>query len=113
MQAIGGVNEKIEGFFDLCKARGLTGKHGVLIPASNVENLMLRNDVVEAVRQGLFSIFPVSNVDEGIEILTGIPAGELDKTGKYPFDTINGMAVARLNAMAEKLKKFTASSDDN
>ncbi len=113
VQAIGGVNEKIEGFFDLCKARGLTGKHGVLIPASNVENLMLRNDVVEAVRQGLFSIFPVSNVDEGIEILTGIPAGELDKTGKYPFDTINGMAVARLNAMAEKLKKFTASSDDN
>jgi lon-related putative ATP-dependent protease len=112
VQAIGGVNEKIEGFFDLCKARGLTGKQGVLIPVSNVENLMLRNDVVEAVRQGLFSIFPVTDVDEGIEILTGRPAGELDKTGKYPPDTINGMAVARLNDMAKKLKKFTSSSDD-
>ncbi|NMW20211.1 MAG: AAA family ATPase [Chlorobiaceae bacterium] len=113
VQAIGGVNEKIEGFFDLCKARGLTGKHGVVIPASNVNNLMLRHDVVEAVREGLFSIFPVSNVDEGIEILTDIPAGELDKNGHYPPDTINGMAVARLNEMAEKLKKFISSSSDN
>lgn len=113
VQAIGGVNEKIEGYFDLCKARGLTGKQGVLIPISNTVNLMLRNDVVAAVRQGLFSIFPVSVVDEGIEILTGIPAGELDKTGKYPPNTINGMAVARLTEMAEKLKIFNASSDDN
>ncbi|MCX6178080.1 MAG: ATP-binding protein [Chlorobiales bacterium] len=112
VQAIGGVNEKIEGFFDLCKARGLTGKQGVLIPVSNVENLMLRNDVVDAVRHGLFSIFPVTDVDEGIEILTGRQAGGLDKTGKYPPDTINGMAVARLNEMAEKLKKFTSSSDN-
>ncbi|MEI8185158.1 MAG: AAA family ATPase [Chlorobiaceae bacterium] len=112
VQAIGGVNEKIEGFFDLCKARGLTGKHGVLIPASNVDNLMLRNDVVEAVRQGLFSIFPISDVDEGIEILTGKPAGELDITGKYPPESINGMAVARLHEMGEKIKKFTSSSDD-
>jgi len=111
VQAIGGVNEKIEGFFDLCKARGLTGKQGVLIPASNVENLMLRSDVVEAVKQELFSIYPVSDVDEGIEILTGLPAGELDNTGKYPLDTINGMAVTRLKEMAEKIKKFSASSD--
>ena len=113
VQAIGGVNEKIEGFFDLCKARGLTGKHGVLIPASNVRNLMLRNDVVMAVKEGLFAIFPVSDVDEGIEILTGIAAGELDTTGSYPSDTINGMAVARLKEMAEKIKKFSSSSDDD
>ncbi len=113
VQAIGGVNEKIEGFFDLCKARGLTGKHGVLIPASNVRNLMLRNDVVMAVKEGLFAIFPVSDVDEGIEILTGIAAGELDKTGLYPDDSINGMAVIRLKKMAEKIKKFSSSSDDD
>ena len=113
VQAIGGVNEKIEGFFDLCKARGLTGNHGVLIPASNVENLMLRNDVVTAVQEGLFAIFPVSDVDEGIEILTGIPAGELDKTGLYHTGSINAMAVARLKEMAEKIKKFTSSSDDD
>ncbi len=113
VQAIGGVNEKIEGFFDLCNARGLTGKHGVLIPASNVENLMLRHDVVTAVREGLFVIFPVSDVDEGIEILTGIPAGELDKSGCYPSDSVNGMAVARLNEMAEKIKKFSSSQNDD
>ena len=113
IQAIGGVNEKIEGFFDLCQARGLTGKQGVLIPAANVDNLMLRSDVVEAVRNGLFSLFPVAHVDEGIEILTGIPAGELDPAGNYPPDTINSMAVARLGEMAEKLKKFNESSSDD
>ena len=74
---------------------------------------MLRNDVVMAVKEGLFAIFPVSDVDEGIEILTGIAAGELDTTGSYPSDTINGMAVARLKEMAEKIKKFSSSSDDD
>jgi predicted ATP-dependent protease len=112
VQAIGGVNEKIEGFFDLCKARGLTGKQGVLIPASNVDNLMLRSDVVEAARNGLFSIYPVTHVDEGIEILTGIPAGDFDEHGSYPPGTINGRAVAKLKEMAEKLKKFSAPPDD-
>ncbi len=109
VQALGGVNEKIEGFFDLCQARGLTGKQGVLIPVSNVDHLMLRSDVVEAVRNGLFALFPVTHVDEGIEILTGIPAGEPDASGNYPPDTINGMALARLGEMAEKLKKFSKS----
>jgi hypothetical protein len=74
---------------------------------------MLRNDVVEAVRNGLFSVFPVTHVDEGIEILTGIPAGELNTTGNYPPDTINGLAVARLGEMTEKLKKFSESSNDD
>lgn len=112
VQAIGGVNEKIEGFFDLCNARGLTGKQGVLIPAANVENLMLRNDVVNAAKKGRFAIYPVTHVDEGIELLTGTPAGELDKTGNYPTGTINNLVVAKLNEMAKKIKKFTASASD-
>lgn len=111
VQAIGGVNEKIEGFFDLCCNRGLTGKQGVLIPASNVRNLMLRADVVDAVKRGEFSIFPVSHIDEGIEILTGIPAGEQDASGNYPPGTINGLAVARLKLMAENQKKFESSDN--
>ena len=97
IQAIGGTNEKIEGFFDICRMRGLTGKQGVLIPKANIVNLMLRNDVVEACKAGMFHIYPVSTVDEGIEILTGIPAGERDKDGKYPENTINGRVQARLN----------------
>ncbi|TLU88323.1 MAG: ATP-dependent protease [Chlorobium sp.] len=112
VQAIGGVNEKIEGFFDLCKSRGLNGKHGVLIPASNIDHLMLRHDVVDAVKNDQFSIYPIKHVDEGIEILTGIPAGEPDEKGQYPENTINGMAVARLSEMAEKLRKFNADSED-
>ncbi len=79
VEAIGGVNEKIEGFFDICNQRGLTGKQGVLIPASNVPNLMLRSDIVKAVEAGKFAIYPVKTVDEGIELLTGIPAGEPDR----------------------------------
>lgn len=106
VQAIGGVNEKIEGFFDICKARGLTGDQGVLIPASNVQHLMLRYDVVEAVRQGKFSIFPIETVDQGIEILTGIPAGEMDEEGNYPEGTINAKVMERLEAFAERQKKF-------
>ncbi len=113
VQAIGGVNEKVEGFFDLCTARGLDGKHGVLIPVSNIDNIMLRNDVVEAVKAGLFSIYPVSHIDEGIEILTGIPAGEADADGLYPRESVNGKVQARLQEMALKLKKFNAESNGN
>jgi lon-related putative ATP-dependent protease len=112
VQAIGGVNEKIEGFFDLCKARGLNGKHGVLIPASNIDNLMLRSDIVEAVRAGLFSVYPVTRIDEGIEILTGIPAGSPDKDGRYPDGTINGMVMERLHDMARKLRKFSSPEEN-
>lgn len=96
IQAIGGVNEKIEGFFDICRMRGLTGTQGVLIPKTNVVNLMLRQDVVEACKSGMFHIYPVSSIDEGIEILTGIPAGEHDKDGNYPENSINGKVQRKL-----------------
>ena len=102
VQAIGGVNEKIEGFFDICIARGLTGKQGVLIPESNVKNLMLRQDVVNAVSEGKFHVYPVSSIDQGIEILTGIAAGEPDEEGKYPENTVNGRVQARLAELAKK-----------
>ena len=93
VQAIGGVNEKIEGFFELCQARGLTGGHGVLIPAANVKHLMLRRDVVQAVEEGKFQIFAVNSIDQGIEILTGVQAGERDEEGSYPEGTINRVSI--------------------
>lgn len=112
VQAIGGVNEKIEGFFDLCKARGLTGSQGVLIPASNVKHLMLRHDVVEAVATGQFRIFPIETIDQGIEVLTGVPAGERDASGNFPESSLNGRVEARLIQMAEKREKFAAPRKD-
>lgn len=108
VQAIGGVNEKIEGFFDLCQVRGLTGEQGVLIPQSNVKHLMLRKDVVEAVAEGKFKIFAVTTIDEGIEILTGVPAGERDESGKFPEGTVNQRVEARLIMLAEKRKTFAS-----
>lgn len=108
VQAIGGVNEKIEGFFDVCKARGFTGEQGVLIPTSNVKHLMLRTDVVEAVREGKFHIFPVETVDQGITILTGIDAGERGADGKFPEGTINRRVEERLIAFAERRRAFGA-----
>ena len=113
IQAIGGVNEKIEGFFDLCKERGLTGKQGVLIPASNTKNLMLHGDVVEAVKEGKFFIYPVTHIDEGIEILTGIPAGTLLEDGSYPKETINELTVRRLKSLSEKQKKQSENTNSN
>jgi lon-related putative ATP-dependent protease len=107
IQAIGGANEKIEGFFDICKARGLSGDQGVLIPATNVENLMLRQDVIDAVEAGKFFVFPVQNFNQGIEILTGVPAGEPDAQGQYPLETVNGRVMARLQELAEKALEFT------
>jgi predicted ATP-dependent protease len=112
IQAIGGVNEKIEGFFDVCKARGLSGEHGVLIPASNVANLMLRNDVVEAARNGLFHVFPVANVDQGMALLTGLTAGEANASGIYPPDTINGRVQARLTELAQLRQNFADHGKD-
>jgi lon-related putative ATP-dependent protease len=101
VQAIGGVNEKIEGFFDLCKARKLEGQ-GVVIPASNVRHLMLRSDVVDAVRAGTFRIYAVETIDEGIEILTGLTAGERDTSGKFPEGSVNQQVEARLVELAER-----------
>jgi lon-related putative ATP-dependent protease len=106
IQPIGGVNEKIEGFFDICKARGLTGEQGVLIPAANVQHLMLRRDVIDAVRDQRFRIYAVETIDEGVEILTGLPAGEADADGHFPEDTINGMVYRRLTAMARRRLDF-------
>lgn len=105
VQAIGGVNDKIEGFFRVCKARGLTGEQGVLIPAANARHLMLRDEVIEAVRQGLFHIYAVNTVEEGIEILTGMPAGEPDANGDYPPDTVYGRVQAKLDRYAELMRE--------
>jgi lon-related putative ATP-dependent protease len=103
VQAIGGVNQKIEGFFDLCKFRGLSGEQGVMIPKSNVKNLMLREDVVEAVKNGKFHIYPVETIDQGIEVLTGVAAGDPDSDGEFPEDSINYLAQKKLDEMAELL----------
>jgi len=106
VQAIGGVNQKIEGFFDVCQAAGLTGDQGVVIPASNVQNLMLREDVVEAVAKRRFHVYPIASVDEGIEILTGRPAGERGPDGAFPERTLNHLVDQRLREMAERLRSF-------
>jgi lon-related putative ATP-dependent protease len=102
IQAIGGVNEKIEGFFDACRIAGFTGRQGVIIPASNVKHLMLRQDVVAAASEERFRIFPIETVDQGLELLTGLPAGEPGDDGNYPAGTINHWIAARLDAFAAK-----------
>ena len=99
IQPIGGVNEKIEGFYQICKLRGLNGEQGVIIPKQNVRNLSLSDEIIETVKKGKFHIYAVSTIDEGIEILTGVPAGQKDSSGKFPLGTINYLA-------QEKLKKF-------
>jgi predicted ATP-dependent protease len=108
IQAIGGVNEKIEGFFDICDKRGLTGSQGVLIPQANVQHLMLRCDVIEACAAGRFGIYPVSNINEGIALLTSRPAGERAADGSYPTDSINGLVESRLRAFANIRRSFVS-----
>ena len=105
IQPIGGVNEKIEGFYQVCKERGLTGEHGVIIPIQNVRNLHLSNEVIESVKEGKFHIFAISTLDEGIEILTGVPAGKKNKYGKYPAGTIKYLAYEKLKQYNENIKK--------
>lgn len=107
VQPIGGVNEKIEGFFDACSAKDLTGDQGVLIPVSNVDHLMLRQDVVDAVERGDFHVHAVKTVDQAIELLTSIPAGERDAQGEFPADTVNHRVEARLIELAEKQRDFS------
>lgn len=113
VQPIGGVNQKIEGFFRVCKAKGLTGDQGVLIPASNIENLMLHREVVEAVQAGKFHIYPVTTIEEGIELLTGMPAGKPDDDGVYPDGTVFGQVTARLEVIEAALKAAAKSEDED
>ncbi|MFO7537116.1 MAG: ATP-binding protein [Chloroflexota bacterium] len=108
VQAIGGVNEKIEGFFDICRARGLTGEQGVLVPQANVKNLMLHQDVIEAVSEGQFAVYAIETIDQGIEILTGIVAGEPDEEGNYPEGSINHLVAERLTRFAQKQRHYNS-----
>jgi len=108
VQAIGGVNEKIEGFFDVCAARGLTGEQGVVIPAANVKHLMLRRDVVAAADAGKFHVWPVRTIDEAVELLTGIEAGEPGPDGAYAADTINGRVATRLAELFDVRRKLAS-----
>jgi predicted ATP-dependent protease len=106
VQAIGGVNEKIEGFFDVCQSIGLTGDQGVIIPSANVKNLMLRQDVVEAARNGQFRVYAVDTVDQALELLTGKPVGERDPSGQFPEDSVNGRVEKRLKEWTSIRKKL-------
>jgi lon-related putative ATP-dependent protease len=106
VQAIGGVNEKVEGFYEVCRLRGLTGDQGVIIPSGNLRNLMLRQEVVSAVRDGLFNVYAVATVDDAIEILTGTAAGEPGGDGLYPEGTLNHIVMRRLTAMADTLRAY-------
>ena len=113
IQPIGGVNEKLEGFFDVCRAKGLTGTQGVLIPHQNVPNLMLRADVVAAVREGRFHVYPVRTIDEGIEILTGVESGTAGADGEYPEGTVHALVDQELQRLAKGLKAFSDAGDRN
>ncbi|MCX7797089.1 MAG: AAA family ATPase [Melioribacter sp.] len=113
IQPIGGVNEKIEGFFDVCKKKGLNGNHGVVIPIQNVKDLMLKDEVINAVKEGKFHIYPVSTVDEAIEILTGVKAGKVLKNGKHEPNTVFGLVEKELIAMKKRLKGTTPKKSDS
>ena len=106
IQAIGAVNEKIEGFFDICRRRALTGTQGVLIPQANVQHLMLRRDVIDACAEGKFAIYPVNTIDEGIALLTGAPAGERGAGGCYPDGSVNRLVEDRLRSFARIRQSF-------
>jgi predicted ATP-dependent protease len=106
VQPVGGINEKVEGFFEVCRARGFTGDQGVLIPSANLRHLMLRDDVIDAVEAGTFHIYAVDTVDQGIEILTGVRAGVRDQSGRFPDGSINGRVEQRLVAFANQARQF-------
>lgn len=106
VQPVGGINEKIEGFFDICMHHDSKAEYGVIIPEGNVKHLMLKNEVLEAAKEGNFSIYAVKTVDEGITILTGVEAGEKEKEGDYPADSVNGKVMARLKALSKKAKEY-------
>jgi lon-related putative ATP-dependent protease len=112
IQPIGGVNEKIEGFFDVCRAKGLTGKQGVMIPHLNIDDLMLRKDVVAAVKEGKFRIYPVKTIDQGIEILTGVEAGERLEDGRFKEGTVNDLVDKKLRELGTKIKEFEGGGEE-
>jgi predicted ATP-dependent protease len=111
VQAIGGVNQKVEGFFDTCKARGLSGEQGVLVPADNVQHLMLRRDVAEAIAAKQFHVYPLTHVDEAIALLTGREAGERDVDGRFPRDSVNGLAEQALRNLASQRRSFASGGE--
>jgi predicted ATP-dependent protease len=106
VQPIGGVNEKVEGYYYVCKALGLTGRQGVMVPHQNLRNLMLNDEVTQAVRDGTFHIWTVKSIDEGLAVLTGVPAGEPDAEGNYPEGTVNHLVSRRLGELADRLRRF-------
>jgi predicted ATP-dependent protease len=107
VQPVGGINQKIEGFYEICKIRGLTGEQGVIIPDSNVKHLMLHDDVINAVEKKQFKIWAVSSIDEGMEILTGLPAGVRVSQGRYPDQSLNGLIARRLDEYESILKEMS------
>jgi predicted ATP-dependent protease len=112
IQPIGGVNEKIEGFFDVCKSRKLTGEQGVIIPHQNVRDLLLRPDVLEAVEKGKFHIYPIKTIEEGLEILTARPAGQRLSNGKFTKGSVFAIVDDRLHTMALTLQRFGRQDQD-
>jgi ATP-dependent Lon protease len=112
VQPIGGVNEKIEGFFEVCKAKGLTGKQGVMIPHLNIDDLMLRKDVVQAVQEGKFHVYPVKTIDQGIAILTGVEVGERLEDGRFKEGTVNGLVDRKLQELGKKIKEYEGGGEE-
>jgi predicted ATP-dependent protease len=112
VQAIGGANEKIEGFFDICSGRGLTGTQGAVLPADNVRHLMLREDVVAAVAAGRFHVHAIEQIDDALALLTGLPAGERGADDEYPPDSVNGRVARRLEELWQRARRASASDPD-
>jgi len=112
VQPIGGVNEKTEGFFEVCKAKGLTGKQGVMIPHLNIDDLMLRKDVVQAVQEGKFHVYPVKTIDQGIAILTGVEAGERLEDGRFKEGTVNDLVDRKLQELGKKIKEYEGGGEE-
>ena len=113
VQVVGGINEKIEGFFNVCQTRGLDGSHGVIIPKENVKHLMLQEEVIEAVQQGLFSVYAVQSIDEAVTIITGTEAGQRDQDGIYPLSSVNAKVEEQLVRYATLRKKHGKKDDED
>jgi predicted ATP-dependent protease len=113
VQVVGGVNEKIEGFFNVCKTRGLDGSHGVIIPRDNVKHLMLQEEVIEAVQDGKFGVFAVKNIDEALSIMTGVEAGQRNKDGDFPAGTVNAKVEEQLIRYAALRKRHAEGADEH